>query len=57
MMETVLVHPELQGLRRWMLMTRDAHGLYARFGFHAMERPDRAMERTRPDIYIRAPSS
>lgn len=56
MMETVLAHPELQGLRRWMLMTKDAHGLYARFGFHPMEHPDRAMERTEVDVYIRAPS-
>ena len=33
MLETVLGHPELRGLRRWMLATKDAHGLYERFGF------------------------
>jgi GNAT superfamily N-acetyltransferase len=33
MLETVLAHPELRGMRRWMLATKDAHGLYERFGF------------------------
>ncbi len=44
LMECVLAHPELQGLRRWALSTRDAHGLYARFGFAAPTRPERLME-------------
>ncbi|HEV2815078.1 MAG TPA: GNAT family N-acetyltransferase [Solirubrobacteraceae bacterium] len=39
LVETVLAHPELQGLRRWALATADAHGLYARFGFAPPERP------------------
>jgi GNAT superfamily N-acetyltransferase len=52
LMEAVTAHPELQGLRRWMLMTQDAHGLYARFGFGPLAHPERAMERTVPDIYL-----
>lgn len=45
----VLSHPELQGLRRWMLATRDAHGLYAQYGFTPVP-PDRFMERRNPDV-------
>jgi GNAT superfamily N-acetyltransferase len=37
MMACILDHPELQGLRRWMLGTRDAHGLYAQFGFTELD--------------------
>jgi hypothetical protein len=37
-------HPELQGLRRWSLVTRDAHGLYRKFGFEAVGHPERYME-------------
>jgi len=40
----VLAHPKLQGLRRFMLGTRDAHGLYARFGFKPLAFPERFME-------------
>jgi GNAT superfamily N-acetyltransferase len=43
LVQTILEHPELQGLRRWILATRDAHGLYAQFGFAALENPDRYM--------------
>lgn len=53
MMEAVIAHPELQGLRRWGLATRDAHGLYARFGFRPLDRPERFMERTDRDVYTR----
>ena len=53
MMDAVTAHPELQGLRRWMLMTQDAHGLYARYGFRPLGDPGRGMERTDPDIYIK----
>lgn len=53
LMRCILSHPELQGLRRWMLMTRDAHGLYTQFGFGAMPDPTRAMERTIPNAYLR----
>jgi GNAT superfamily N-acetyltransferase len=44
LMETILAHPDLQGLRRWTLSTRDAHGLYAQFGFTPLETPDSWME-------------
>ena len=47
----LLGHPEVQGLRRLMLVTRDAHGLYERFGFTALAHPDRVMELHRPGIY------
>jgi GNAT superfamily N-acetyltransferase len=57
MMEALTTHPDLQGLRRWMLMTQDAHGLYARFGFTPLARPERAMERVDRDVYARVPSS
>src|SRR5438105_9885885 len=55
MMEAIIRHPELQGLRRWMLMTAGAHGLYAQYGFAPLKRPERAMERFAPDVYQRAP--
>ncbi len=51
LMEAVLAHPDLQGLRRFMLATWDAHGLYRQFGFEAPARPDRLMERYQPDVY------
>ena len=51
MMEFVMKHPELQGLRRFQLVTRDAHQLYERFGFAPPANPDRHMEIFRPDLY------
>ncbi|MBL8746572.1 MAG: GNAT family N-acetyltransferase [Phycisphaerae bacterium] len=45
LMHAINAHPDLQGLRRWMLMTRDAHALYARHGFTPLRDPTRAMER------------
>ena len=51
LMETIIEHPELQGLRRWLLATRDAHGLYAQYGFEHLRFPERWMERTAPDAY------
>jgi GNAT superfamily N-acetyltransferase len=44
MIETILAHPDLQGLRRWMLATADAHGLYRQFGFSEISAPERWME-------------
>jgi GNAT superfamily N-acetyltransferase len=44
LMVAIMAHPELQGLRRWMLATRDAHGLYRQFGFGAPAHPERQME-------------
>ncbi len=51
LMECVLAHPELQGLRRWILLTRDAHGLYEQLGFKPLSRPERYMELHNPDVY------
>ncbi|WP_207532491.1 GNAT family N-acetyltransferase [Desertivirga arenae] len=56
LMEFIKEHPSLQGLRRWMLATADAHGLYKQFGFKALESPDRIMEITKPGIYSAASS-
>jgi len=50
LMETVIGHPELQGLRRWILFTRDAHGLYRKVGFTPSPTPQRLMERLYGDI-------
>lgn len=47
----VLAHPQLQGLRRFMLATLDAHGLYTQFGFQALKEPERFMEIYRPNTY------
>ena len=47
LMECILSHPELQGLRRWSLVTQDAHNLYARHGFTPVLHPERWMERFR----------
>ncbi|MGQ8367201.1 GNAT family N-acetyltransferase [Glaciecola sp. 1036] len=51
LIQTIVSHPELQGLRRIMLATRDAHGLYARFGFKAIENPEMLMQIWHPNIY------
>lgn len=45
LMETVMAHPDLQGLRRFALATKDAHGLYAQFGFAPLAEPERHMEK------------
>ena len=50
-MEVVLAHPDLQGIRRWMLATADAHGLYRKVGFTPLSRPERIMEKLLPDAY------
>ena len=44
-------HPDLQGLRRWLLMTLDAHPLYEKLGWSPLAHPERAMERLFPDVY------
>jgi len=51
LMEAILSHPELQGLRRWVLATKDAHGLYAQYGFTPLKFPERWMERPAPWAY------
>ena len=44
MMKFIMEHPDLKGIRRWMLMTKDAHGLYQQFNFSKMKKPENAME-------------
>jgi GNAT superfamily N-acetyltransferase len=51
LLREIEVHEDLQGLRRFLLATRDAHGLYAQFGFKALANPTRMMEKWNPDIY------
>jgi GNAT superfamily N-acetyltransferase len=51
LMEAIRGHAELQGLRRWLLATHDAHTLYAQFGFKPLERPQNFMEIARRDFY------
>jgi len=51
LMQIILSHPELQGLRRFTLATRDAHQLYAQFGFTLFDKPERWMQRHDPDVY------
>ena len=48
LMDTIMSHPDLQGLRRWTLVTRDAHGLYKQYGFDSLANPDGWMEILRP---------
>ena len=54
LMEFIMGHEELQGLRRFLLATKDAHGLYAQFGFEALADPSRIMENLKPDVYRQA---
>ncbi len=51
LMDVIIGHPELQGLRRWVLATKDAHTLYEKFGFHALVHPERWMEKPAPNAY------
>jgi GNAT superfamily N-acetyltransferase len=51
LLRAIDAHPDLQGLRRFLLATADAHGLYAQHDFVALSRPERFMERYRPDVY------
>jgi GNAT superfamily N-acetyltransferase len=51
LMECIVQHPELQNLRRWILTTRDAHGLYSQSGFTRVKAPERFMERHQANIY------
>jgi len=53
LMESIIAHPELQGLRSWMLLTGDAHGLYEKFGFARATIPERIMQRRPPVTYGR----
>jgi GNAT superfamily N-acetyltransferase len=51
LMECITQHPALQGLRRWILLTRDAHELYKKFGFTPVKAPERYMELHDPSVY------
>ena len=55
LMETIRAHAKLQGLRRWSLVTRDAHALYRRVGFSDVANPARWMELVNRDVYSRGP--
>ena len=48
LMQTIVEHPDLQGLRRWSLATADAHGLYSQFGFTPLSKPQNWMEKFKP---------
>ena|SRR2546421_4114135 len=50
LMKSILSHPELQGFRRWVLATKDAHELYRKFGFQELKRPERWLERPDPQM-------
>ena len=56
LMEHVDAHPDLKGLRRWVLVTRDAHGLYAQYGFKELAVAEGYMERWDPGVYARRPA-
>lgn len=51
LMEIIINYPSLQGLRRFMLATRDAHGLYSQFGFSALTNAERWMQVHNPEAY------
>ena len=51
LMEVVVTHPDLQGFRRWILLTKDAHGLYKKVDFTGVATPERYMERFFTDVY------
>lgn len=53
LIDTIVKHPDLQGLRRLMLATYDAHGLYAQFGFEPVTQPEHLMQIWDPNVYQR----
>lgn len=54
LLQVILAHPDLQGLRRFLLTTRDAHGLYEQFGFSLLSFPEKWMHIHYPDVYKKA---
>jgi GNAT superfamily N-acetyltransferase len=52
LMHAIMSHPGLQNLRRWSLVTQDAHGLYKQFGFTPLAKPDGYMEIRNPNVYV-----
>ena len=53
LMECVTSHPDLQGLRRWVLLTSDAHDLYKKFGFAAIDSPEKWMQKFNANVYAK----
>jgi GNAT superfamily N-acetyltransferase len=53
LMRTIMAHPDLQGLRRWMLATTDAHQLYRQFGFTDITNPEKFMQIHNPGVYTK----
>ncbi len=53
LMEQVMAHPDLQELRRWILLTGDAHGLYEKFGWKHIANPEKWMELHDPNVYAK----
>ena len=51
LMETIMAHPDFQGFRSWQLGTKDAHGLYEKFGFKPLDNPERIMRKYDPEVY------
>jgi GNAT superfamily N-acetyltransferase len=51
LMETIMNYPSLQGLRRWSLVTKDAHGLYEKFGFMPLDYPERHLQIRNATVY------
>ena len=51
LMKTIMAYPELQHLRNWILMTKDAHGLYEQYGFTVHPQPETVMRKNNPDHY------
>ena len=51
LLDCMQLHSALQDLRRWMLATRDAHGLYQRYGFKKLQSPENIMELHNPGVY------
>ena len=51
LIECIMKHPELQGFRRWIILTRDAHELYKKYGFIPVKKPQNYMENHNPDVY------
>ena len=54
LMDCIVAHPELQGMRRWLLATSDAHGLYEKYGFTPLKQPSAFMERHNASVYLKA---
>ncbi len=55
LMRAIMQYPGLQGLRRWILLTRDAHELYQQYGWKPIASPDRWMEVHDPHVYVTPP--